>query len=257
MPVLEMTGDKYMDPAAVVSVMAHPEDDSKREQLLDVLWVGVLSDAEERRRKKEVSVPIDRLKRALLAPSVEEVISRSKESFWGGSIAGCVFRNIHMMEVYGVGEPSIRKAIWLEIQLNQQQRQSKKLPTSEPTIRRYWEDFKSVAHFWAAYLVDCQSDDGVIPHIGVQFCEWQDCQEKLRHFLRMAEYFRVWGEEFIPARLKDPKPILSPDKTWRIAEEYIDGCELIRRDGFQLNERGLYLLRELLDRYPKRQYYDC
>lgn len=204
-----------LDGLRVYSVMAYPDSERERNEFMACNVAGMMLNANDTAADDDISIPESILRVILNAPSLEVVRNCHAESGRQGSIAGDVLACLAGMHASGVKEPSIRKAIYIEMYFLGKGlcRDGKTVGTTDPSIRNCWEKYKSVSHFWAAFRV-CQfgeNEDG-FPDVKTALVD-----ENLAKFLSIAEWFRAFGENFIPKRQTEP---VLPLDAWRVPESY-------------------------------------
>lgn len=158
MPVLYTNGDAFHDVTSTLAVMLWPgeQQEKERAQFFAAKYVDhVLRSTEE-----EVTLPANLLAALLDAPGwsalLEEVVKRTKRA----TVAGHVLVTMFVMDLCKErlpkrGDPgaSLDKAIAvMEAWASMDKRfgNGSKFPLSDRTIRNYWDEFRSVAHLWAA-----------------------------------------------------------------------------------------------------------
>lgn len=184
--------------------------------------------------KETVEVTTELLNRLLNSPSDKEMEKSGDEAVMKGMLSGRILSKIHYMTVNNSTEPSLKKAIYICSQENK----NSEIPSSEPTIRKYWEEYKSVSHFWYADQIVRANED-------IDLSEIEDYQKirkyeyegntpltntELNHLIRghmissLSEKFRKFGEGFISSRNKDRKPLLDKKSNWKIenGKDYLD-----------------------------------
>lgn len=233
-PVLDMFDRKgKIIPFAydrMIGVMVHPQNPPLRDQLVAKLQSQAALEAIDIWIKKyDVKVPIEFLwpkihkvlnqafgvfslasQRALLdSPSLKTVNSRLETAFFIGSTVGDMLSvqlacAIHHPQHLGVNKAAHLKSVDLKDSRPHQRRVS----TEIPKIKRWWSEFRSVAHFWAAFQLwnlDLDQDPGFSPFHS----------ESLPNFLAAAEWFRQMGEQcFSKGQRSRQGPLLDPTKTW-------------------------------------------
>lgn len=215
---IELMKDNF-DGLRVYSVMAYPDSERERNEFMACNVADIMLNANGTAADDDISIPESILRAILNAPSLEVVRDCHAESARQGSIAGDVLNYLAEMHVSGVKEPSIRKAIYIETHfLNNGLGKGlcgdgKTVGISDPSIRDCWEKYKSVSHLWAAYRV-CffgEKEDG-FPAVCAALVD-----ENLAKFLGIAEWFRAFGENFIPKRQTEP---VLPLDAWRVPESH-------------------------------------
>lgn len=89
-----------------------------------------------------------------------------------------------------------------------------KRPTSKRKLEYIWQEYQSVAHFWAAHQI--WITPGAMPNVTI--LEGFPCHpSQVMLFLAMAEYLRRKGENFRAPRSPNNAFLLDKNRTWRIA----------------------------------------
>lgn len=177
----------------------------------------------------EVGVPVPQeFIPYLLVPSIEEEKSKRISRGW---IAGSVLSWLHYLSENGADEPSMRKAYYLTAQdrCATTNGQGQKLTTSDPHLRKSFDQFSAVAHLWAA-LVEIRATEALkrlptppserIPWDGDDvrdaMAEFFYEESKFLLFLAVAERLREFGESFTPTRDRQQKTALNRAITMKV-----------------------------------------
>lgn len=213
MPFLNINGGD-LDSFWVYSAMAFPNDDQKRAEFITVNYYRLQAMSPN---QPVVSLPIDQLAVLVGADSYIEVMKRAACAAGPGSIVGDLLGYIVTMRLAGHPEPSIRKAIYLAQQYNEGASNAfdKKPATSEIGIRNYWNEYRTVAHLWAAHRTFQQPGS---PYSGDDVCLLDP--DAFRTFLAVAEWYRNVGETCISAHAKNPEPLLPTADMWRVPADF-------------------------------------
>lgn len=238
MPTIDLCGDSA-DFLRVFAVMAHPGDERMRQEFLACAISRVFED-----EVGDVEIPATILRALLHSPSMETVFDRAAESARGGSVAGDVLLYLAEMAKTGVNEPSIRKAIYVASDYLSDATcgDGKKPGASDPSIRKAWEEFKPVAHLWAAFRI-CQFGGNEFPSLPFDLDG-----DAFSRFLSVADFFLSFGEDFQPTRSKNGETALIAEDVWRLPKEY-------RVEPIKLSIDSLpYWMIDRLNSYRKREY---
>ena len=94
--------------------------------------------------------------------------------------------------------------------------------STEQNIRRYWwNKYKSVSHFWAAYYLLCEEDKKrTYSDSLLDFYDWYGL------FLRTSDFLMTQASQIVHKNKgKSGAPVLALDTAWRVPEEYLqDFC---------------------------------
>jgi hypothetical protein len=212
MPYLELDGGMF-DFCKIYAAMAHPDNERYRHEFEAThICQRILENT-----NIEIENPKLLLKAILNSPSFEDVVKRSAISTGKGVVAGDVLRFLAQMHYAGQQEPSVRKAVYLVKDYLSDAVDSfgNKGATSEISIRKCWETYKPVAHYWAAFRACSLSPHNDFPKLSETLFG-----DELNKFLAIAEFFRRFAENFKPSRIKLQEPLLPIDDLWRIPENY-------------------------------------
>jgi hypothetical protein len=214
MPELTLTKTNF-DAFFVYATMAHPDNERYREEFIasQVIHCNQNLTSED----ADLHIPKSIMSVLINSPSLENVTERASKSAYGGAVAGDILLYIAEMHLTGHKEPSVRKAVYLaeDYLANAVDGYGKKGATSNISIRKCWEEYKTVAHLWAAFRV-CQLTPDK------DFSNLYDTLfgDNLGQFLAIAEAYRHFGEVFKPSRIKSQESLLPKNKTWRVPEDY-------------------------------------
>ncbi len=212
MPTIELDGSPD-DIVWVQSVMIFPADQAARDRHFAV-WraYGELQDANE-----TDLLPLDAARLRLLvdAPSLSELKAQTGEATRRAIVAGNILCTLFLMHTFKLKEPSMNKAIFVAQEYAQREGvmygDGSKLHKSEAMIRKYWNEFRPVAHLWAAMNINqiysfADGDRNVF------------AREVFPKFLEVAATILEFGMTFVPVRARDPVPILDPAHCWTLPE---------------------------------------
>ncbi|HEX2243695.1 MAG TPA: hypothetical protein VHK27_10665, partial [Gammaproteobacteria bacterium] len=112
-------------------------------------------------------------------------------------------------------EPSLRKAVFAAQEMARTDTYSDGTPmkVSDNTIEEYWEEFKSVAHLWAAFRINNTPE--------YSFAAMSDLMTSgFATFLEVAAGLFRFGCSFIPSRVprRARNPILDPQQSWSLPD---------------------------------------
>ena len=209
MPVIPLEKNSPFNVFRVMAVMAYPNDESSCNNFMASIVSKTAIEAGE-------DVPLSFVKILLEAPSFENITNDFTKKGKYGCIAGDVLLYIFRLKKIGA-VPSVRKAMFI---LRESYKASdgigidkaRRTPLNEISFRKYWNEFKPVAHFWAAFRVfeTMRERDSECP---IPFDT-----ENLSLFLAHTEFFRNFGESNMAERVH--MPTLNPDETWRVPDDY-------------------------------------
>ena len=138
------------------------------------------------------------------------MMSMAQEAAKRACIAADILCTIYLMDRFSLPEPSVNKAVAV-VQANAPTAtygDGSRMDTSETQIRKYWQEFKPVAHLWAASRIN-----KAYPFTKDHKSMYTDDFES---YLQVAQEFTVSASSFIPKRTRPPKPILDAETTWTL-----------------------------------------
>ena len=151
------------------------------------------------------------LKMLINAPSFPTLKEQIVESTKRGIVAGDILATLYLMDKFGVDRPSMNKAIFCasEFAKKAQYGDGTSLAISEPTIRKFWNEFRPVAHLWAAFRLA-----QVYPYSPKPLHP-----ENFDVFLGVAQGIFEFGKAYSPQGSKSKESILEGDNFWVIPEK--------------------------------------
>jgi hypothetical protein len=203
MPKLKLCGD-VLDPFWVRAVTVFPKDLAAAQSCYAVECVKAKM-ADEPEGGKHV-VDTHTLRLLLEAPSYatlkKTVAANSKRAIVAGDILGALY----LMHKFDIPEPSFNKAVYVAMQYAKTTKYGDGTPLaiSEPTIRACWEEYKTVAHFWAAF------------RLGQAYPFANDVLQRFDIYLQVAQGLFAFGTAFIPKRARPQQTILSREDCWTL-----------------------------------------
>jgi hypothetical protein len=155
MPAIELDGSAQ-DLVWLQAVKLFPRDKAHRDQLftLERVRFEVLELGGDLDLKFPVSGNV--LQTLLESPSYTEMMNQAQEAAKRACIAADILCAIYVMDRFSLPEPSLNKAMAL-VQAyapTATYGDRSKLPASLTQIRKCWEEFKPVAHLWAATRIN-------------------------------------------------------------------------------------------------------
>lgn len=219
MPDLEISKSSF-DALVVYAAMAHPSDECYRDEFLAAMVARCLLEAADE-NKEDIEIPASIVRILLNAPSYEDIVERATNSAKKGSIAGDILDYIAQMHFTGHKQPSVRKAVYVaeDYLSNAVNGYGEKSGSSNIFIYKCWDEYKTVAHLWAAFRVR-QFASQQQKNNGFFNLEEPLCGDYLDKFLTVAEVFRIFGEGFAPPIVKSHESLLPKDETWKVPESY-------------------------------------
>jgi hypothetical protein len=161
----------------------------------------------------------------LHAPAYKDLVAGVKERTKRATLAGYVLCSLFLMSRYpelmgarSSGGPSLNKAFHVCTHLASAESwtygDGKPLPKSDTPVKAAWEEFKSVAHIWAAYSWNLAMPAAPQREILRP--------ENIRAFLQTARYFEEFGKSLmLDKRSAGTKErLLRSDDLWQVPEDY-------------------------------------
>jgi hypothetical protein len=218
MPALQLKGVPE-DRNLVHATMLFPSNEDLRDRFLAVLRAeALIKDCAE---SDIVSLSALDVHFLIDAPRWDgEFNALATDSTKRACIAGDILSSLYLMWVLKIDEPSLNKAIHIEIDFAQGKgkKGNKKpkygdgdtLPVSESEYRKYWREYISVAHFWAAVRLQRSHPfgDGKNPL----------SEDNYQAFLGVAQAIFQFGSKFIPKRARPRSAILDPLECWQLPD---------------------------------------
>lgn len=192
-------------------------------------------------------INLDLFSDVLSCPSLLDMEIKSLKAYKRCSQVGSVLYLIRAMdEICPNDEPSLRKAIYFEIDVNKYAKGVMELDfvTTEQSLWNYWKSFSSVSHLWAANrYIDIERKT-----------LYRDLKlDEYKRFLAYAELFRKYGESRTSSR--NNEPLLKKETVYKVpAEVELPHIEFhfAEPDTKEMLE-GYFAI--LLEKYPKRDFY--
>lgn len=210
MPELEIRGNGF-DPTWILAVMNFPDDEPMRRAFYTIQCAK--AELEESKESGIVKLTADFVNDLIDAPSNSELRERVVVTTKRGLVAGDFFANIFAMGSFPreVKEPSVGKAIALSQAFANRYGDGTPMPSSETAIRACVNDFRSVAHLWAAMRL----------HQALPMREHRTLltdRQGVTAFLGIAGTIQDFACEFIPKRAKPRVPLLDSSTIWRVSD---------------------------------------
>jgi hypothetical protein len=219
MPKIELDGGPH-DPARIRAFMSFPNDQVLRELYF---FLAGINDAAYRVNEDDV-VNISgkaRTWRLLLhRPNLRQLATAETESVKRGQVAGDVLAALYLMDRFSerepsFKEPSMRKAVFAaqEMARTDTYGDGTRMKVAGKTIEEYWEEFKPVAHLWAAFRINNTPE--------YSFAAMSDLMTSgFVPFLQVAAGLFHFGCDFKLSRVNPQaqKPILDPRQSWSLPD---------------------------------------
>lgn len=205
-----------LDPGLVMTAMLFPNDSTLREQYFTMNHAansiqGMADDI-------KIEIDAQTIEILINAPSQKELKLKAAEATKRAIYAGDILGTIYLMDRFktsapAFSRPSMNKAIEFAKQFGLQNRfgDGEQMYYSEKKVRDCWEEFKTVAHFWAAHRIS--------QNYNISKGDNFESLENLHKFLAVAKRLFEFGTSFIPKGAMPQVPILSEKSAWTIPKE--------------------------------------
>ncbi len=210
MPVLELR-ENGLDSARILAVMNFPHDETMRRSFYALQFAKGQLESKERGASIEIQAAL--LDDLIDAPSYAEMRVKTSSATRRGIVAGDFLATIFGMYSFPdhFAEPSVRKAIVVAQAFARKTKfgDGSKLPTSTTAIRGCFDEYRPVAHLWAAFRL----------HQAFPIREHRELlgsPEAVRDFLGIAGKLQDFGCSFIPKRAKPATPLLDLKSVWDV-----------------------------------------
>lgn len=197
------------DPSRVWGVMLFPSDPQLWNQY--AAWRRLETDTAAGQTVLVDKQTLELLKKGV--PSEKDLEQTIVDRTRKATVAGLVLSAIYVMDKFSIPEPSINKAIDFARYYAMKAKQygdGSKMNRSRRIIREHWDEFKPVAHLWAAK--ELNRDYPFAPEREVLSPEY------FGTFLGVAKGLLEFGVSFIPFRARPSVPILDRELLWQIPE---------------------------------------
>lgn len=153
------------------------------------------------------------------APSLDALVKTHQTQGKHGHLAGSVLLPLYLMEKTGIPNASLNKVFTLLKNFATSEKaiyaDDTKMATSENWHRQQWEQFKPVAHFWAALELNKENSRYAYAEPGTAF----KTSEGFVPFLEVAAGILEFGCSFIPKRAYPKVPVLDYSRAWTLPQE--------------------------------------
>lgn len=208
MPLLPIDGNSLTDSLIVWSRMLYPLDEEKYQRFISIISASHLLHSKE----SSVSINTTHLNHVLDSPGIDTVLREAETQRWRGVFSGRVLLTTLKLKQLNY-KPHKNKAVFAVSKTYSDIKDSfskddKKAKAFRRDEKKDWEDFVSVAHFWAAYVTLKDNDLG-----------FEDIlSSKVETLLSIGELFRKEAEPF--KAVGSSTTLLNPEKTWKVPKDY-------------------------------------
>jgi hypothetical protein len=213
MPLLKLDGT-LLDKTLVRAVMLFPSDEQLRERFVAVQKaLALIQDCAETERVTLSALDVHLLIDSPRYANSGEFDTLIKEGTKKAIVAGDILACLYLMKHFEMPEPSMNKAIFVAMDYAKKARygDGTGLLISEAKIRQYWNEYRSVAHFWAMFRLD---QDYRLGETGRALDP-----ENHQKFLGVSKGIYNFGSTFVPHRARPKQPILDPLDCWQLPSE--------------------------------------
>lgn len=163
-----------------------------------------------------LTLPAWMVQSLLNSPGKEEMKDLAADGTKRGTVAGDLLGQIYEMQMMALPEPSFGKAVerYKVFALGLTYGDGEPLKYSEQTLRKYFDEFASVAHLWAAFRLNqgpyaYTDDPRDVFHSSAAFFT----------FLGIAKAVADFATTFIPKRTKPPRTVIDADVLIHVPDE--------------------------------------
>jgi hypothetical protein len=212
MPEIELRGNS-MDPIWILAVMTFPNDEDLRRQFYAVKYAESLLEGTAPTDFLEMQAGL--IRDLINAPGKSELLEIVGKHTRDAIVAGNALTTVYAMDSFPnyFDEPSERKAIFVAKKFSEKSQygDGSAIPRSDKKIRQCMENFRSVAHFWAAMTL----------HEGFPIRERKEIlasPEAVHDFLGIAGTLQDFGSNFLPTRQSknDKESLLDLNAVWSV-----------------------------------------
>ncbi len=218
MPVIELLGNPG-DHGWITAIMLFPTDDQMRTLYMTRLEFGRQLDGVGSDSVLEVSAAS--LRNLMDAPSRLEMSDFASNATKKAIYCGDILSTLYLMNMFSedapsLAHPSMGKAIHItkEFSVRNKFGDGAQMHYSESKIRVSWNEYKDVAHLWAAYRLTQAyplANTSDIRRAGFANPD----------FLGVAQTLYEFGTKFVPEGSHDQLPVLAPVSTWQLPKSVI------------------------------------
>lgn len=165
--------------------------------------------------RDRIETDVKTLRLIIEAPGYADIKCLVAETTKRAIVAGDILAALYIMERYSIPEPSMNKAVFIvqEYARKATYGDGSQICRSERMIREAWQEFRSVAHFWAAFRLN-----KAYPFVPDRK------QFSLAHFgtfLGVAAGLYEFGRAFVPFRAKEKTPLLEAQSSWALPDSIV------------------------------------
>jgi hypothetical protein len=206
MPTVEFLSE-ITAPTELLLLMTYPGEEPLRQQLFgqhNVITALEMfpgdDDDDVTLRRRDVIAALD-------LPSRKDLRKAQADQTRRAMIAGDMLNSIYLMDRFGLN-PSINRGVYAmqAYTATASYADGSQMVKSATAIRECWNEFSSVAHFWAAIRINQSypytDQQGVFTPKGFPV------------FLEVAAGLHNFATTFIPPRARPPVPIVDAEKAW-------------------------------------------
>ncbi len=215
MPQLQFDGNEGYKWLELITRMTYPNDDNSQRELFahEVLYHNLSQKGED--DLVTMSAPMAR--NLLMAPGLGAIQEHMHKHNIKAQIAGYILYTMAKLNHHRPEDASLNKAFQITEHYLTHHTEAKqhKVGGSQTKIWEYWNSYKSVSHFWAAWHLLRWNDDlashlkseypdTLSHHMQHDFLPGNDAE--LAIFLPLADVFLDFGTAFIPLHSKSGTP---------------------------------------------------
>lgn len=214
MSTLVINGDQH-DILYVLAIMLFPENEQLRTQFTCTHLVS--TDMADEKTLSLYGVSKNDTEKILLnSPTLSDFNNKIQPKIMKKTIlVGSMLAELYLTNMHDLDSPSKSKARHVAINLIKKitNKDGYHLSISERTVDKYWNEYKSVAHLWAAFFLNNEykyhNDDNIfIPDV-------------FPTFLEIAASLQDFGTSFISDQLISNESILNLNSLWSLPEDMV------------------------------------
>lgn len=202
--------DTPHDVGWVRATMLFPNDDMARRQCfgVELARFNIL----ECKETDRLEINASDLRLLIEAPSYDAFKGFTAANTKCAIVAGDILMTLYLMDRFGVPEPSLNKAIFVAMEYAKTAKygDGTRMNVSERMVLECWNEYKPVAHLWAAFRIN-----GAYPYAPAD-----DIFSQTK-FLEVAAGLYRFGVEFVPFRARPKTPILDAKKCWALPDNIV------------------------------------
>lgn len=213
MPIMEILPQMECHiPNWTDAYMLFPKNELLRVQYFILKEIEFKCDIAESRNEDVMALPVAYVNELLLAPSTDDYEEQIKTIAHKGCISGFMLTSLAVLKANGES-PSLRKAAHLASKwYKDRMKQDNETPlVSDPrNFLKYWNEYKTVSHFWAANNLMQENNSS-----------WKLKPNKPDLLIHsIAKQIASSAGEIVPSNRKNPEVIFSQTEVFHLPPQY-------------------------------------